>query len=474
MKRIWTTIVFCLCLVCTLRGLAAKPNIVFIEVDDLHYRYVGAFGCQTAITPNIDRLAREGLTFEHSMCQGMMCGPSRNCLISGKYPHQLGFYRNGQMRMLPQGTWTLSAALQRAGYYTAWIGKSHLKPYKPKNADAHVDYFNRSLGFDYSLHTLGRAMLRNRALKGRPSLYFEHLKKRGLFEQYLEDLKKRRNSTLPENDYLDGWFTQNTVEFIRNYSEPKPFFLWVNFSLPHGPYDVPDAFHQPFADKPMPGVSKVTNYTHPPSLIADCKPYRTLKQVEELQRGFHAAIYFLDRQIGRILKALEEKDLLEKTWVVFFSDQGVMMGAHGLLHKGTLFRQVTQPALIIRGPQGTPRGERIMQPVELTDLLPTCLELAGTKEKSPAGVSLLPIFHGNKAARTYAFGEIKDWIAVSDGHFRLIRSLDGQQTLLFDERQDPENLTDLSKTNPEVVKRLSQAVDEWLQQTGKPLPPRSF
>jgi arylsulfatase A-like enzyme len=447
-----------------------RPNIVFIELDDLTYTYARPFGCQTAITPTMDRLAREGLVFDQAMCQGMMCGPSRNCLISGAYPHQLGFYRNGQMKTLKPDAWLLPAALQRAGYYTAWIGKSHLRPARPANATG--DYFNAALGFDHSLHTLGRAMLQGKA-GSRPNPYMEHLKQRGLLERYREDIRLKRNSTLPEDDYLDGWFARLTVDFIRDYHAPKPLFLWVNFSLPHGPYDVPDAYHTPFADKPMPGESKPVNYTHPPSLIKDTKPSHRLADTIAKQRGYHAAIYFVDRQVGRIIKALEARGMLDDTWIVFFSDHGIMEGAHGLFHKGTLFRQVTQPALIIRGPAGTPRGKRVSQPVELTDLLPTFLEVAGSSEHAPAGISLRPVFEGKPSARKYAFSEIEGWVAVSDGHYRLIRSVDGQQALLFDELKDPENLVNLAANHPAVVKELSAAIDDWFQQTGPPRPPRS-
>ena len=106
-----------------------KPNIVFVEVDDLTYSYLGCMGNRLVKTPNIDALARQGVLFKNAVCQGMMCGPSRNCLMTGLYPHNLGFYRNGQMKELPQGVWTLPKALQRSGYYTAWVGKSHIRPF---------------------------------------------------------------------------------------------------------------------------------------------------------------------------------------------------------------------------------------------------------------------------------------------------------------------------------------------------------
>lgn len=457
-----------------------RPNIIFIEVDDLTYTYTSVWGSKTSPTPTVDRLAREGFVFNHGMCQGVMCGPSRNSLISGKYPHQLGFYQNGDLKALPQDIWTLPAALRRAGYTTAWIGKSHLKPWfaNKKEKDS-PETFGKFFGFDYALHTLGRALVgdddrEEGGTGGGPNPYMQFLEKSGLLKQYQADAQAGRNSTLPEDAYLDGWFTKNTEDYLAGYDARKPLFLWVNYSVPHGPYDVAEPYHTPFAQLPMPGMSKSVNFQHPESLIRRTRSFRSEKAAFEEQRGFHANIAFMDRQVERVLAALAGKGLLDNAWVVFFSDHGVMSGAHGLIHKHTLFRQVTQPSLIIRPPKGAPAGQRIAQPVELLDLLPTFAEIGGvTGEKSPSGVSLTPLFNGGTIARTHTFAEIADWTVASDGRYRLIRSLKGEPAFLFDDVKDPENLTNLAVEQPEIVKSLSDATDKWLRETGPRLPAKS-
>ncbi len=463
------------CLLASLSAAAAdqpRPHIIFIEVDDLTYTYAGPWGSTTARTPTLDRLASQGFVFDQAMCQGMMCGPSRNSLMTGLYPHQMGFYQNGQLRKLPETIWSLPQALQRHGYTTAWIGKSHLKPYFNNQKEKFSkDNFNKFFGFDYSLHTLGRALVGDgdggEGRGGGPNPYMEHLQKRGLTAQYKADADAKRNCTLPEDDYLDGWFTKNAEDYLASYVTNKPLFLWVNYSVPHGPYDVADPYHKPFETTPMPGLTKPTNYQHPESLVSRTKFYRGSVQATNDQRGFHSNIHFMDTQVNRILEALKKKGMLDNTWIVFFSDQGAMMGAQGLMHKNTLFRQITQPCLVIRPPQGLPCGKRIAQPVELLDLLPTFVEVAGIKnEKSPAGESMLPLFNGGKMKRTHTFGEIDDWIVVSDGHYRLIRSVKNEPPLLFDDLKDPENLTNIAAKNPDVVKRLGQAIDKWLAETG--------
>ena len=456
---------------------AERPNIIFIEVDDLTYTYTPTWGAKASLTPNLDRLAKSGFVFDNAMAQGMMCGPSRNCLISGRYPHQLGFYENGQLRKLPADSWLLPKELQAAGYTTAWVGKSHLKPFfadrKEKNEDSN---FYKFFGFDFSLHTMGRALVGDNDSEGKaggPNAYMDHLEKSGLTAQYRADADAGRNSTLPEDDYLDGWFTKNAIDYLTSYKSPKPLFLWMNYSVPHGPYDVPDSFHEPFSNAPVPGLSKAENFTHPASLIERTKSYRSEQEAIKDQRGFLSNIHYLDRQLGRLMESLENKKMLDNSWIVFFSDQGVMIGAQGLTHKSTLFRQVTQPSLIIRPPGGVAGPKRIEAPVELLDLLPTTLEIAGDR-KAPAGFSLLPLFRGEKGERKFAFAEIEDWVAVTDGNYRLINSVKDEQPLLFDETKDPENLCNIADKNPAVVKSLQQAIEDWSQSTGPRLAPKSL
>lgn len=455
---------------------ATPPHLVFIEVDDLTYSYVGAFGNTSAKSPVIDGLAREGYRFNQAMAQGAMCGPSRNCLITGTYPHQLGFYQNGDMRKLPQDAFVLPAALQRAGYHTAWIGKSHLRPFFQGRKS---DTFNPFFGFNHSLHTMGRTMLGGenegggRADESNP--YTEHLKQRGLWERFQQEAAARRNSTLPEDDYLDGWFARHAVDYIAAYQSEKPLFLWVNFSLPHAPYDVPDAFHAPFADAKVPGITRTTNYAIPPSLIERTKTVRDPQAILKDQRDYLAGIHYLDRQVGRIRAALDKKGMLANTWIFFYSDQGVMLGSLGLLHKATLFRQITQPSLIVRPPGGLREARVIDAPAELTDLLPTALAIAGSAEKAPAGHPLQPLLDGKTGGRKFAFAEIEKWVAVTDGTWRLLRPAAGNEPpLLFNDRKDPENATNLAAKEPETVARLSAAIDDWLRATGPRKPSKSL
>jgi arylsulfatase A-like enzyme len=450
-------------------GATAQPNIVFVEVDDLTYSYAGCFGSLLAKTPHIDSLARRGVLFKNATCQGMMCGPSRNGLITGLYPHNLGFYRNGQMRQLPQGVWTLPKALQRAGYYTAWVGKCHVRPY---GLSANSRGMETEMGFDFVRQTAGRAVLGSSKRKRPNDWYYQHLQAQGLLEHFKTEFPKP--SSLPEDDYLDGLFTKTAIDFLDSYDAAKPLFLWLNYSLPHGPYDVSQKYLDQFSPAAMPGSTEA-QFTPPAKLVADAKPIRSEKRAKEMQAAYCGAIMFLDRQIGRLLETLKQKEMIDNTVIVFFSDHGVMMGAQGRRHKGTLFRPVTNPALIIAWPARFRQNAVADQAVELTDLLRTSLDLAHASaedKRSTRSVSLLPLLTGQgEYERRVAFAEIEGYVvAVCDG-YRYIEGKDA--SLLFNDDTDPDNLVDLSAQEPERVARLSQEIKNWLQETAPVLPKNS-
>jgi arylsulfatase A-like enzyme len=451
-------------------ALAAKrPNIVFIEIDDLNYKYWGRAEPKLAHTPNMDRLAQSGVYFKNAMCQGMMCGPSRNSLVSGLYPHSMGFYRNGQMRNFPAGTWMFPQALQKAGYYCAYIGKSHIK------GCAGARGLNNDMGFDHIQATAGRAVLLSAGKSGKTKTgwYIDYMRKEKLFDTFIEDSRKKRYSTLPEDAYLDGFFTKASLDFLDGYQEEKPFFLWVNYSLPHGPHDVNEKYHTFSADN-MPGTQKA-NFVPPEKLVKDTKAAKA--NMKKTQAEYCGAISFLDHQIGRILQDLKKNNVLDDTVVVLFSDHGIMMGDHERIHKGTLFRQITTPTLMISWPKQFRQNTVVDEPVELMDLIPTVLELAGglAFDQRPINTneSLIPLLTGKgRYQRKFAFGEVESYVAVNDGQYRLIRG-EGN-SLLFDDFMDPDNLNDISEQHPERLAQLSQAIDAWIEKTGPVMPPRSF
>ena len=451
-----------------------KPNIIFIELDDLQYEYVSFNGSKVNRTPNIDKLAQSGVFFKNAVAQGTMCGPSRNSLISGLYPHNLGFYFNGQMKSLPENVWTMPKALQKAGYFTTWIGKCHVRPYGGiKNK---TEAMKEQMGFDYVKQTVGRVVLCRDLKKGKNidnDWYVKHLKDKGELEKFLDECDKI--STLPDDEYLDGFFTVSAIDFIDEYDKKEPLFLWLNYTLPHGPFNVPEKYHT-YKPADMPGATTI-DYHVPEALVKKTKHIRSEKEIKEHQAGFCANINFIDKQVGRIVEALKKKGIYENTLIVFFSDHGLMMGDHHRIHKGTLFRQVTNPTLVISWPARMKKNIVVDDPVELIDLIHTTLEIAGAPKKETdfrkTSVSLLPaLYNGKSIDREVAFAEIEGFVMATDGKYRLIKGK--KAALLFDDVKDPKNLNDIASEYPDVVKRLSAAIDQWFEKTGKPMPPRSM
>jgi len=454
-----------------------RPNIVFVEVDDLMYRFMGSCGRGFAKTPNIDKLAQNGIFFKNAVCQGMMCGPSRNSLVTGLYPHNLGFYRNGQMGALPDNAPSFPAAMKDAGYATAWVGKCHVHPpMKGKGKMPTSEALKENIGFDYAVASVGRAMLAGRVLKGKNmdgDVYIEHLKKRGLLETYIKDCKEKVSATsLPEDDYLDGFYTKTAEEWISAYKGDKPFFVWLNLSCPHGPHNVPQKYHDMYKDAVIPPpLTDSFGGDIPAGLLKDNKA-AIAKKLPESRRGFAAATTFVDAMLGRIINQLKAKGVYDNSVIVFFSDHGIFMGNHGRIHKGCVFNEVTNPSLIISYPKQFKKGIIEEKPVELLGLIKTCLDLAAADESSKNaffGESILPLLTGKGEYKTeYAFSEIEGFQSCFNGRYRYIAN--SEKPLLYDLKSDSGEMHNIAAEHPEVAERMQKATEAWFKQTGTALP----
>jgi arylsulfatase A-like enzyme len=511
-----------------------RPNIVFIEVDDLTAKYLGAFGAKFAKTPNIDALAASGVVFDNAVCQGTMCAPSRNSLITGQYPHNMGFYLNGQMRALPKNVWTFPKALKQEGYSTLWVGKCHIRPDQAGiKADNRVDKKNKAMqaemGFDYVYQSEGRVVIlknlkkkveaneqgdenaepikgdkaakkeaRKAARKAErkeakanggtiktnneitdwvngEDAYGDYLQSVGKLNTFLKEGGKVPTSLDENTEYLDGHFATKALDALKNYKEEKPFFMWVNFSCPHGPFDVPQKYHDKFKGTTFPApIDPATEQFNVP---ADIKPHKsklTKATIPAEQAAYSASIAYMDAQVGRIVNFIKSSRFADNTIIVFFSDQGILVGDHGLEHKGTLFKEVLNPALIVNYKNF--KARRVAEPVELLDLAKTTLAIAGATEQNakacPNGYSLLPLLNGQgKYNRNgVAFGEIENFIAAFDGRYKYIDNK--EQPILFDLQKDPNETINYASSNPTKVAELQKAVKDWIAQTGAIKPPQ--
>ena len=478
----------------------SRPNIIWIEADDLMPRFMNKAGDGFGLTPNLDRLAEQGVHFPNAVCQASMCGPSRNGLLTNLYPHNLGFYRNGNMRYLPEGIWTFPPVLQQAGYQTAYIGKSHIRP-RAEDPKASKNDGLKALGFDHVNCTGERYALWSALKKGKEinsSPFIQHLKRRGKFEQWVEDNTGYENmSTMEEDiDYLDGFTTQVGVDWLtEGRDENKPFFLWFNFCLPHGPYDVAQRWYDKVADLDIP-PPKTDSFGHEltESILKEFHHAKGPEKVKKGRRGEAANVAFMDAMIGRLLDALEASGELENTVVIFFSDHSIFLGNHGGIHKGTLFEENLNASMIVSWPKEFPQDQVNPHPMELLDLVPTTFELAGVTNPNDVaknGLSILPMLgtktgvqtqpgcrfaavasrqpHFVSNGRKFAFSEMVGAQAATDDRYRYITS-DGVE-FLYDHQTDPYEMKNVAAELPEVAERMRKAVKNWMETTGPVYPP---
>jgi arylsulfatase A-like enzyme len=465
------------------KSSSKRPNIIFLESDDHNFQSLGCMG-EPVKTPNIDRLAARGVLFRNNICQGTACAPSRNSLLTGSYPHNTGVYYNPDGNM-DAGVWTFPLALQRSGYSTALIGKNHFRPnseyvgeiaYKPY--DLQIRDLN-TLGFEY-IHAIGGKVISATGTATPPhsNAYRDYLREKGVLEKLENDYEKNRKeipaissspSALSEEDCEDSYIARQVIQFLQNYSGDKPFFIWTDFVSPHPPADAPEPYASMYDVKKMRMPISDPLEKAPPRVKALAEGLKKIKpeDYQKFRTGYYAMITALDTQIGHILDALEKKGELDNTVIIFAGDQGSLLGDHGLWGKGSYYKGSANSPLIIAGVPSIQKGKTIDSPVELLDVAKTILEVAGAPDpdlKKCRGYSLMPFLTGNGSFQgKEAFAEEADWQLIQDSQYKYVRY--PEQNILFDLKNDPNELHNLAGTLPAVEEKMTHQIDEWLSNT---------
>jgi len=422
-----------------------QPNVLFIAVDDLN-DWLGCMdGHPNAKTPNMDKLASEGVLFTNAHCQAPLCGPSRASLMTGLRPSTTGIYGMIDDDLIRTDNQTTSDIIylpeyfQQQGYYTMGIGKL-FHQHAPEGL--FDESGGRSRGFgpvpDHRFVWDGFAP-EDKEIYGRTSTDW------GAYPT--------QDSLMPDHQSAQ-WVRERLT---RNYDQP--FFLAVGFLRPHVPLYVPQKW---FDLHPIEGIEL------PPYLPDDLEdvPAIAREQINDLPmmpstewaietgrwadivQAYLACVSFVDHQVGEVMQALNESKYADNTIIVLWSDHGYRMGEKGTFAKHCLWQEATNAPLMFSGP-GVPAGKVIDVPVEMLSIYPTLLDLS----ELPAydrneGISLLPLMNGaqndqkNKAITTFGW---QNHTVVAD-QFRYTQYEDNSQEL-YDHQQDPNEWNNLAATN---------------------------
>ena len=422
-----------ICLSCSITFAAdpKPPNIVLILADDLGWGDVGFNGRKEWATPNLDQLASQGTKFTRWYTGGVTCAPSRAALMTGRYTIHCGVSANNQD--LPASEVTIAEALKARGYATAMFGKwHHGRPRPPAKTYVHpMEHgFDEFFGFDDATEA---------------------------HQHYPKELWDGREKK-PVSGYANILFTDRAVAFLKRQKD-EPFFLYLPYTLTHFRIEAPDEDAAPFKGR-----------------------FNEKKADEPVNATYAAMVTRLDKEIGRVLSALDELKLTDSTLVIFTSDHGATFEAgnkgtsayhrsNGPFRgqKRTLWEGGIRVPGIVRWPGKVPAGKTSDQIVHMTDLFPTFLAAAGAPPE-PAwkvdGQNLLDVWCGReKSPDRTLFWEWRvegyHQLAAMRGNLKLV--ITGKTTPeLYDVAEDPGEMRSVHAEHPKLMKQLQDELKAWI------------
>jgi arylsulfatase A-like enzyme len=413
-----------------------RPNIVFILADDLGYGDLGCYGQKIVPTPNLDRMAAEGMRFTHAYAGSSCCGPSRCSLMTGLHAGHMTVRDNGGS--LGEKDTTTAAVLKRAGYATGAFGKWHLGGVG-RPGDPNARGFDVFYGIDPK--------------DGGSSTHFsETVYRNGKPEAVAGNRDGQRGA------FGDDLFLDAALAFIREHRR-HPFFVYLAFRVPHKALEAPaedmQRFDGKFEEQPFSGDGQVGPSPKPKAARA-------------------AMIAHLDRKMPEVFQTLRELDLDHKTLVIFTSDNGpataggsdpAFFGSSGGL-RGTKFSfyegGIREP-FVARWPGAVPAGQTCDLPFAFCDVLPTLAQLAGAECPPTDGLSIAPALQGDLQSQPrheYLYWERAGQQAVRTGQWKAIHIVSRGTLELYDLTADPAEQNNVAPQHPDVAARIQAIMKE--------------
>jgi arylsulfatase len=377
-----------------------RPNILWICTDQQRFDTAGCYGNGFVNTPNIDRIARDGMRFSHAYCQSPVCTPSRASFLTGRYPRTTRCRANGQS--IPADETLVTKVLHDAGYTCGLAGKLHLSPCHPSvthGAERRIDD-----GYDvfhWSHHPEADWPV---------NAYHHWLREKGVSfktSPYRGSLQVKTG--MPAEHHQTTWCAQMAINFVEAHAGRKtPWLFSVNIFDPHHAFDPPAEYLERYLER----LDSIPLPAYRPGELADKPRYQQIDHAGAyanktlhpfigmndddhrlVTAAYWAMVDLIDAQVGRMLDALERTGQLENTLVIFMSDHGEMLGDHGLYLKGPYFYEpLVRVPLILHWPGKITAGRTSHALVELMDIAPTLLDAAGlARSQGMQGRSLWPL-----------------------------------------------------------------------------------
>ena len=451
-----------------------KPNVLFICIDDLRPD-LGCYGNEIVKSPNLDKLAKNGIVFTNQFVQVPTCGASRACLLTGMLPHSREHLSNAAIHNFISGKpeskrpETFIHHLRKNGYYTAGIGKISHYP------DGLLYGQNDSVGtlrelpqsWDELLFDPGKWGTGWNAFFG----YADGTNRQGMNSQ----VKPYEKGNVGDNGYPDGLIANLALEKLQDLSETgKPFFLGVGFFKPHLPFTAPAKYWDLYneIDIPVSPNPFIPENVNKESLHGSNELNRYLLTDEnasldgpvsddyarKLIHAYYACISYIDAQVGRILKELDRLGMKENTIIVIWGDHGWHLGDHLVWGKHTIFERALKSAFIISSPETSLTG-KIDKVVSSIDIYPTIVELCGLKMPHETdGKSLVPLLNNpdNSDWKNGSYGYFRNGISLRTDKYRLTKYFRELEPLieLYDHEKDPNETKNIASKQPEVIEAL--------------------
>ncbi|KAL1961709.1 hypothetical protein VTN77DRAFT_1313 [Rasamsonia byssochlamydoides] len=447
---------------------AKKPNILYIMADQMAAPLLSIHDKDSPIkTPNLDRLAREGVVFDNAYCNSPLCAPSRFVMVTGQLPSKIGAYDNAAD--LPADVPTYAHYLRREGYHTALAGKMHfcgpdqLHGYEQRlTSDIYPGDYGWTVNWDEP--------------DIRPDWYHN-------MSSVLDAGPVVRTNQLDFDEEVIYKSTQYLYDHVRKRGD-QPFCLTVSMTHPHDPYAMTKEFWDMYegVDIPLPKTPAIPHEKQDPhsQRVLKCIDLWGKQLPEErikaARRAYYAACTYVDTNVGKLLRVLDECGLTDDTIVVFTGDHGDMLGERGLWYKMVWYENSARVPFIVHAPKRF-SPKRVTENVSTIDILPTFVSLVGA-ELVPGlpmdGVSLLPYLTGEDGVKTdTVFGEYMaegtqtPIVMIRRGRWKFIYSL-LDPPMLFDLVADPTESNNLVAGLPVPAK---PAIPSHVNQTaGLPTP----